>query len=261
MTSMHLLWRQTFWLFILYSSACFSQTPLSFRILEERSHDPTSFTQGLELQGDTLFESSGLYGRSYIRRFSPNGVIEQQLDVPPHIFAEGLTVLNNRLFLLSWKAQTLFAFNPKTFASLGSFQYSGEGWGLTHNANELIMSDGSEQIHFHSPENFTRTRTIHAHNQWRKFDRINELEFAQGAIWANVWLSNNILKISPQDGTVLAIVSLDSLGKKHNSRPGTTVLNGIAYVPDRNAFWVTGKFWPKKYLVQFTHKEPLHDKP
>lgn len=230
-----------------------AQTRLLPEILAQEHYDEQIFTQGLVLQQGKFFASSGLYGRSFIRRYDANtNQTEKELAIPGQWFAEGLTLLNQQLFVLTWKAGIALVLDPHSLNHEKSFQYEGEGWGLTHNQSELIMSDGSANLHFHDPATFKRLRTIQVHNRWRKFDKLNELEFAEGAIWANVWQSNTLLKIAPDSGEVLALVALDDIAKKHARIPGHTVLNGIAYDSEHKAFWVTGKLWPKRYLIRFS---------
>ncbi len=239
--------------FALLSPACFAEDALSFEIIETRDHDAQVFTQGFELHGNTAYVSSGLYGRSFLRSYDHENLkVKHELPLPKHIFAEGITVKNNTLYALSWHAGIMFLIDPNTMKIKGKARYNGEGWGLTHDEKSLIMSNGSDTLYFRDSTSLEVTRTINVHNQWRKYKKLNELEYAEGFIWANVWGSDYILKIDPQSGKSLGIINLHSIASKHNSRPGHTVLNGIAYDKKRKAFWVTGKFWPKQYLVKFS---------
>lgn len=221
-------------------------------LLEQRAHDPKTFTQGLYWHNKKLYESSGLYGKSFIRRYdATSDAIEKTMPVNTRFFAEGLTLFNNELFLLTWRAETLLVFDPESFQLKKKLTYSGQGWGLTHNQKQLIMSNGSEIISFRDPKTFDVQRTIEVHNRWRKYKKINELEYAQSAIWANVWQEPYILKISPDNGEVMGIVSLNTFVGENSTSPNRNVLNGIAYDAERDAFWITGKFWRKRYLVRF----------
>ncbi len=238
---------------IAITSPCIAETAIQYKVLEKRAHDPKLFTQGFYIEGGVSYESSGLFGRSFVRAYdtySNHTFAEKKL--PSRIFAEGLTLFNNELYLLSWKAGKALALDPKTLKTTNQYTYSGEGWGITHTQKKLITSNGSATLSYRDPQTFKVTSTLTVHNKWRKFSHLNELEFAQSAIWANVWQSDLILKISPKDGRVLGIANLKSLSEENRSQNSQqNVLNGIAYDKKRNAFWVTGKFWPYKYLIQF----------
>ncbi len=231
---------------------CLADNTLSVTILEERPHDAHIFTQGFLINEGKVYESSGLYGKSFIRRYdNQTQKIEKQRKLPSNLFAEGLTLLNDQLFLLTWKAGMALALSPKTLQPLKKFTYIGEGWGLTHSDNELIMSDGSDTLTFRDPSTFKKTKSISVHSKWKPYDNLNELEYAESAIWANIWQSDLILKISPSDGSVLGIADLSKLAKKNNLIKNESVLNGIAYDKDKKAFWITGKYWASRYLVRF----------
>ncbi len=234
-------------------SQCLAETALRYKILEKRTHDTSLFTQGFYIEGDTSYESSGLFGRSFVRAYETNTkdiIAEKRL--PNNIFAEGITQFKNKLYLLTWKAGKALVLDPKTLELIKHHTYHGEGWGITHDEKKLITSNGSHILSFRDPSTFQTERTISVHNKWRQYKHLNELEFAQSAIWANVWQSDLILKISPTDGQVLGIANLKALSKENRSKNNQqNVLNGIAYDKQREAFWVTGKFWPYKYLIQF----------
>lgn len=236
---------------MLVNTFAIAEVKLKPIVIEQQNHDKKSFTQGLHLKNGIFYESSGLYGQSFIQRYDHSNNIEKRIDLPANLFAEGLTVQQGQLHLLTWQSGQLLSFDAKTLKYLGSKHYKGDGWGLTHHKNEFIMSDGSDTIYFRDSKSFVIKRTISVHNKWRKYKNINELEFVDGAIWANVWQSSYILKISPKDGEVLATVSLKDLVAKNSTAPQHTVLNGIAYDHERKAFWLTGKFWPNRYLVKF----------
>lgn len=242
--------------FTFFSCTSLAEDALNFEILETREHDALIFTQGFELHDTTAYVSSGLYGRSFLRSYDHKTLrVINELALPKHIFAEGITIKNNTLYALSWHAGIMFFVDPLTLKIKGKAQYSGEGWGLTHDEKSLIMSNGSDTLYYRDPTTLEVTHTINVHNQWRKYKKLNELEYAEGVIWANVWGSDYILKIDPESGKSLGIVNLHSIVSKHNSRPGHTVLNGIAYDEKQKAFWITGKLWPKQYLVKFSKKK------
>jgi len=203
------------------------------------------------MKDQILYESSGLYGRSFLRRYHAKRPHERtQISLPRNRFAEGLTVLDNQIAMLTWRAEELLIYDALTLKQVAKKKYQGEGWGLTHNAEHFIMSNGSSLLTFRNKDTFNVEREIHVHNQWRKYHRLNELEFADGHIWANVWQSPFILKIAPETGKVIGIVDLSDLVAENSVVKGHTVLNGIAYDSERKAFWITGKNWPKRYLIQ-----------
>lgn len=245
-------------LFLLYcllallASSSMAVEQLHVSMIDSRSHDANVFTQGYFANDTHLWESSGLYGKSFLRRYTlSSGEIENEIPLPKQLFAEGLSVYNNELFLLTWRAGILVVYDPTTLQVKRSVRYEGEGWGLTHNDSALIMSDGSDTLTFRDPTTFKESKRIRVHNAWRSYRYLNELEFVNGAIWANVWRSPFILKISPEDGSVLAIANLSDLVKTHTEKNKEAVLNGIAYDRKHDAFWITGKNWPTQYLLRF----------
>lgn len=238
---------------IFASTALFAEQRLTYTVLQEAEHHKESFTQGLYLTGSQLYESSGLYGRSFIQRYDvATNKIQVKRKLPGRLFAEGLTLFNNQIYLLTWKAGVALVLDPVSLVPTQQLSYAGEGWGITHTPKYIITSDGSSKLNFRDPQNFEVTRSITVHNQWRRYKNLNELEYAEGAIWANVWQSDLLLKISPKDGTVLGTVNLSALRKQQTTLANENVLNGIAYDPEKKAFWVTGKFWPKRYLIKIT---------
>jgi len=223
-----------------------------YQILETTAHDSSYFTQGLELSDGLLFESSGLYGKSRIRKYHPDtGTEVSQTRLPDKYFAEGLTLLADELFLLTWKENTLFVLNPEDLAIVRQVSYSGEGWGLANNGRQLIMSNGSKVITFRNAATFEIERELIAYSKQHSVKRINELEYAEGLIWANIWLSPLIVQIDPQTGELAGFYDLTDLVVKNAKGNRDRVLNGIAYDADKKAFWITGKLWPERYLIKF----------
>ncbi|TQV67769.1 glutaminyl-peptide cyclotransferase [Exilibacterium tricleocarpae] len=236
--------------------------PLSYTVIDSQAQNPGLFTQGLEIAGDRLYASSGLYGKSWIAAYKlESGTVVRTQRLPRSLFAEGLTLLQNRLYLLTWKAGRTLVFDPDDFTVLNTFHYTGEGWGLTHDGTHLIMSNGSEQLVWRDPATFEPVRRLRILHGERPRHQLNELEYADGFIWANVWQQDTILKIHPTDGQVVAEADLSRLRRKTVTPDHNNVLNGIAYDPQRQAFWVTGKLWPKRYLVQFTERAPAANPP
>lgn len=198
-----------------------------------------------------MFESAGRYGESSVRKYRPAGdsiLLEQ--SIADEYFAEGLTLFDDELFLLTWQKETLFVFDPDTLNVKRKLSYAGEGWGLASNGTQLTMSDGSDTIYFHNPETFDVEREIQVRSGPYSVRRINELEFAQGFLWANIWRSPVIVKIDPSTGNVTNYYDFSELVSKHTTGNDESVLNGIAYDVEKKAFWVTGKLWSKRYLVE-----------
>ncbi|WP_244884446.1 glutaminyl-peptide cyclotransferase [Marinagarivorans algicola] len=224
--------------------------PLNYSVIQTYAHQPKAFTQGWLLEGDDFYESSGLYRQSYVVRYNRNNTVQQRVSIPNHLFAEGLTLLNNELYLLSWQAGRALVLDPTTLHTKRSYHYRGEGWGLTHDGQSLIMSNGSNQLQLRHPKTFKITRQMTVQGGAYDWQRLNELEFAKGIIWANIWQSPIIAAIDPDTGAVLGTVNLKKLVKANTQHPSYQSLNGIAYDAKHDAFWVTGKEWPKRYLIK-----------
>jgi glutamine cyclotransferase len=222
-----------------------------YKILETQNHGRHIFTQGLEMSENELFISSGLYKKSFLEVQNSNGKTIRKKALPPFIFAEGVTIFKGDLFLLTWRAGYVLTIDPLTFQQKNSFKYTGEGWGLTHDKKHLIRSDGTHRIYFHSPKDFSLKRHIDVTYQGQKLDKLNELEFVDGDIWANVWQSDKILKIDAKTGQVLQAFDMTELIGLSGASGADSVLNGIAYDRQAKAFWVTGKNWPYRFLVEF----------
>ena len=237
-------------LIVLFAMPAYGQQAGSYQIVETIDHDATYFTQGLEVSGDLMYESSGLYAKSKIRKYragSDKALLERRLA--DRFFAEGLTLFDDELFVLTWRENTLLVLNPDDLQTRRELSYQGEGWGLASSSTQLIMSDGSDTIYFRNPESFRVERKIRVHSQQRTVRNINELEFAEGYLWANIWQSPFIVKINPATGSVVAYYDFSELVKKHAGANRDQVLNGIAYDAKRKGYWITGKLWSKQYLV------------
>ena len=237
---------------VFHTQIALSKENESYSIIETVPHDTSYFTQGLELFNGILFESGGLYGKSRIRKYHPDtdkALVE--FSLADQYFAEGLTLLSDELFVLTWRKNTLFVLNPDNLKITRKLAYAGEGWGLANNGEELIMSNGSDTITFRDPTTFEVERKINVYSQQHSVRRINELEYAEGFIWANIWRSPFIVKINPNTGELVGFYDMQSLVEKHSSGSDERVLNGIAYDADKKAFWITGKLWPARYLIKF----------
>ncbi len=237
---------------ILQSAPVSAQSSSAFEIIEQADHSTDYFTQGLEIHAGTMFESGGLYGKSKLRKYRP-GTDDTLLEVPiaERFFAEGLTVFDNELFLLTWQENTLLVFDPQTLTKKREHSYKGEGWGLTSNTTRLIMSNGTDTLYFRNPDTFNVERTVRVHINQRSVSQLNELEYAQGYVWANVWQTPFILKIKPDNGEVVAFYDFTELLMRHANGDANRVLNGIAYDAERQGYWITGKKWSAQYLVRF----------
>lgn len=228
-------------------------TPVyGYKVINRYAHDTSAFTQGLLFHNNHLYESTGLYGESTLRQVElETGKIPRGIKLPARVFAEGLTLWDGQLIQLTWRAGVAFIFDLETLALKKQFHYTTEGWGLTHNATHLIMSDGSAKLYFRDPETFAVSHTLTVTDQGKHIEKLNELEFIEGYIYANVWMSNRIAKISPVSGKVLAWIDLTGLQPRasHTADAQGHVLNGIAYDAESQRLFVTGKKWPALYEI------------
>src|SRR5215470_20301097 len=222
-----------------------------YQIVNIFPHDSNAFTQGLILMDGKLLESTGQEGRSSLRRVElESGKVLKKVDVPLPYFAEGLAALNGKLYQLTWQHQIGFIYDAQTFDKVGQFTYQGEGWGLTTDGQSLILSDGSPQIKFIDPSSFKVTRTITVTDRSTKIADLNELEFVNGEIYANVWHENQIAMIDPQSGHVNAWIDLTGLMPDGELQDPEAVLNGIAYDQPSDKLIVTGKLWPRVFEIK-----------
>lgn len=216
---------------------------LPLEVIRVINHDSKTYTQGLYYDGDIRFESSGLYGKSFIRRFDQNGQKTHMLDF--QFFAEGLTVINNTLYLLTWKAEQLLLFDKTTLKPKGSIRYKGQGWGLTHNDKHFIMSNGSNRLSFRNLESFEIEKTVIVPG----IDKLNELEYVDGIIWANSWYNDTVYAIDEQTACIVGKLDVSQLRRQAVQSIGDNVTNGIAYKSSDNTLLITGKRWEKQYFV------------
>lgn len=224
---------------------------LTYEVVQAYPHDPQAFTQGLIYENGILYESTGLYGRSSLRQVDlETGEVLQQADLPEAYFAEGLTDWDDTLVQLTWREQVGFVYNQDDFTQIGTFDYPTEGWGLTQDGDRLIMSDGSSTLFFLDPETYAVTETVSVTDQGQEIVNINELEWVRGEIFANIWQTDDIIRIDPETGEVLGWIDLSGLLPEEERRVDTNVLNGIAYDPQDNRLFVTGKLWPKLYEIR-----------
>lgn len=225
----------------------------TFQLLGTLPHNTAHYTQGLEFYGDRLYEGTGNYGESYIYAYHPekqSNVSSVKLD--DQYFGEGITIMNGLLFQITYKEQKAFVYDLNTLQKIKEFSFtSKEGWGLCNNDTLLIMSNGSSVLSFINPENFQTLKTIEVSTPKGFVQNINELEYVNGFIYANIWTTNTIVKIEAATGRVLAFYNMDELIHHLDNRHRVDVFNGIAYHHREKVFYVTGKWWPKMFKVRF----------
>jgi glutaminyl-peptide cyclotransferase len=242
---------------IIFLVSCTAQhTPeYSYRIVHAYPHDPTAFTQGLEYKAGCFYESTGLKGHSTLRKVKPEtGEIIQQATVPPEYFAEGITVLDHQILQLTWQSHVGFIYDQPAFHLLRTFTYPGEGWGLTNDGETVYMSDGTPQIRCWNAVTLAETKRFTVHDGSLAIENLNELEYVRGEIYANVWQTDRIARISPADGRVLGWIDLSGLLSMEDRLKNPDVLNGIAYDPVGDRLFITGKLWPKLFEIKLVPK-------
>jgi glutamine cyclotransferase len=222
-----------------------------YEIVNIWPHDSNAFTQGLILADGKLLESTGQEGFSSLRRVElQTGKVVQKVDVPVPYFAEGIATLNGKIYQLTWQHNVGFIYDAQTFQRLGQFNYEGEGWGLTTDGQSLILSDGSNRIRFIDPSSFRVTKTIQVLDARTPVKELNELEYVNGEIYANVWHDDRIATIDPQSGRVTSWIDMTGLLPEGEVHDPEAVLNGIAYDQANNKLFVTGKLWPHLFEIK-----------
>jgi glutaminyl-peptide cyclotransferase len=223
----------------------------SYKVIAEFPHDTTSFTQGLVFAEGELYESTGLNGESTLRRVDlKTGRTLQRVDVPKQYFAEGLALVGDELLQLTWQHKLGFVYDRKTFKQKRTFSYNTEGWGIAYDgSSRLVMSDGSDRLAFLDPKTLGPLKTIRVHDAGRPVPNLNELEWIEGEVWANVWQTDRIARINPNTGDVNAWVDLSSLFPREKRMPPADELNGIAYDKATRRIFITGKKWPRLYQI------------
>ncbi len=220
------------------------------RVIAQYPHDPEAFSQGLVIADGKLYEGTGQYGQSSLRQVElKTGRIERSVPLDRAYFGEGIAVVGDRIYQLTWKERLGIVYDRATFAPVNSFRYTGEGWGLTTDGTHLILSDGSANLRFLSLETFEVVRRVSVHSGFKPIDKLNELEYVDGEIYANIWYSDRIARISPKTGEVLGWLDLSALYPARK-RPKEHVLNGIAYDADARKLYVTGKNWPQLFEIE-----------
>jgi glutamine cyclotransferase len=239
---------------LLFSGVAFAQAPAlyGYRVVHTYPHDRDAFTQGLIFRDGFLYESTGLNGRSSIRKVAlTTGRVLRRRAIDAQYFGEGLVDWGDRLISITWQSQRGFVFGLDDFAPRSSFSYEGEGWGLTRDASRIIMSDGSDRLRFLDPNTLRQVGDLSVTLNGRPLRNLNELEWVEGEILANVWQTNWIARIDPASGAVTGLIDLRGLLPPADFEPGhTDVLNGIAYDAARRRLFVTGKNWPKLFEIE-----------
>jgi glutamine cyclotransferase len=232
---------------------------MSYTITNVYPHNTKSYTEGLEWHDSTLYESTGLAGESRLARVSlQTGSDIKKVELDKKEFGEGITVLNGKLYQLTYEHGKCFVYDFKTFKKIGEFDYEGEGWGMTNDGKHLIMNNGSNNLYYRDPETFKVVKTLGVYDDKGAVEKINELEFVNGAIYSNIWLTNYIIKIDTATGKVIGKADFSYVLNRYapgaisdDSQATNEVLNGIAYDSAGKRFFITGKHWPKLFEVKF----------
>lgn len=231
--------------------------PVAYRyaVVNTFPHDTHAYTQGLVFDGNTLYEGTGQRGISDLRIVDlKSGQVQKNVPLPEQFFGEGITILNDKIYQLTWQEQRGFVYNKKTMEKVGEFSYAGEGWGITTDGKMLYQSDGTNAIRIVDPSSLTEKGRIEVYDNVGAVEYLNELEFINGELWANIYQTDKIARIDPSTGKVLGYIDFSNLLPKSDYTEGTDVLNGIAYHKSSGKIYVTGKNWPKLFEVKVTKK-------
>lgn len=243
---------------IMLGSSANADTPVySYKVKHAYPHDPSAFTQGLVYADGILYEGTGLRGRSSVRLVElETGNVLKQTSLLPMFFGEGIAVYGDKIYQLTWTSRVGFVYDKSTLKLLRQFNYGTEGWGMTHDGERLIVSDGSAVLYFWDPETLRETGRVTVTEGGRPVSSLNELEYIEGEIWANVWQYDRLVRIVPETGKVVGWVDLQGLLPPSERRGTEDVLNGIAYDREARRLFVTGKNWPKLYEIEIVPPEP-----
>lgn len=226
---------------------------VSYEVVSSYPHDPTSFTQGLLWHDGTLYEGTGLEDQSKLRRLEfPSGKVLKEISLASEYFGEGIALVDTRLIQLTWKSERGFVYDLDSFKKLQEFTYDTEGWGLTYDGRNLILSDGSSNLFYLDPQTFKPIRKLAVTMNGKPLDELNELEFIEGEIWANVWQTDFIVRIDPSTGRVTSFLNLKGILAPSDKTGRENVLNGIAYDAEKKRIFITGKLWPRIFEIRIT---------
>ncbi len=224
---------------------------IDYRVVASLNHDSSAYTQGLFIHDGVMYESTGQYGESSFRKVDINsGRVLEYVPFDSKYFIEGSCLLDGRLYILTWRESLCFVYDINSLKKIGELRNPYEGWGITTDGKDLIMSDGSSNLHFMDPLSFMEKKTVKVKLNGKEVTFINELEYINGKIWANVYLKDDILVIDPSTGVVEAVMNCNNLLPRNLRKPNTDVLNGIAYDEVNNYIYLTGKYWPKIYKIK-----------
>jgi glutamine cyclotransferase len=224
---------------------------VSYEVVNSYPHDSTSFTQGLLWRDGGFYESTGMYGESKLRRLEfPSGKVLKEVSLGDDLFGEGLALVDTRLIQLTWTTHRGFTYDIQSFKKLEEFRYDTEGWGLTYDGTNLILSDGSSDLFYLDPHSFKVTKKLPVTMNGQPITELNELEFIEGEIWSNVWQTDLILRIDPATGRVTSFLKMNDLLAPADRTGREDVLNGIAYDADKKRIFVTGKRWPRIFEIK-----------
>jgi glutamine cyclotransferase len=251
-----------FGLSLMSTSSSYSNTPASnqqpvtakkidWEVVNSYPHDPAAFLQGLLWYNNSFYESTGRNGKSSLRHVEfPSGNVVKKLDLPPQYFGEGLAMVGNKLFQLTWTSKRAFVYDRDTFNLLHEYPYDTEGWGLTYDGKNLILSDGSSTLTYYDPDNFRPGRKLNVTFNGSPLRMLNELEYINGEIWANVWQTDQIVRINPDTGQVTSYLDMSGILSPEFRTGQENVLNGIAYDPQTKRIFVSGKLWPRIFEIK-----------
>jgi glutaminyl-peptide cyclotransferase len=239
---------------VLFKTGAFSQnatTPVQgYKIVNTYLHDPTAYTEGLLFKDGVLFESTGQYGMSDVRKVTlETGAVIQKKPLPANVFGEGITYLNGKFYQLTWTNKTAFVYSS-SLKLLKTLPYDTQGWGLTTDGKNLIQSDGSNTIYYRNVSTLKTIKKLEVTDAGKPIERINELEWVNGEIWANIWMTDRIARINPNTGKVSAWIDLTGLKPKFGTQNPDAVLNGIAYDTVSKRIFVTGKYWAFMFEIE-----------
>lgn len=233
----------------------------SYEVVKALPHDSKAYTQGLVYQDGYMYEGTGQYGESTVRKIDIKGEkILSVLSIDGQYFGEGITIFKDKIYQITWRSRKGFVYDLKTFSLESSFEYNSEGWGITTAGDHLIMSDGSNKLYHIAPSTFNVIREMEVYDHNGAVEQLNELEYVDGLVWANVWLTDRIVAIDPETGVVkyeLDMSGLLTAAERERLDDEDDVLNGIAWNPEKGTFYLTGKRWPKMFEVKIKGVESL----